>query len=297
MCFGETQTGQKTTTATANPAVSAAATNNLNFVQGLQNTGFQSYGGPQVAQFSPQQQSSFNMTNNIANNGTAPQATGLIDRYSNAGPQSVTAGKISDNMSPYMNQYVMQALAPQLHQQDLSFANARNATNATATGSGAFGDARTGIEQSNNNFNDAIAREGLIGNAYNSAFNTAIGAGAQDVANKLSADTTSGNFMEQYLQRALGGASGLENLQNQQLGVSQAQNTMGQQQTAQQQAQLTAAYNQWLMAQQYPFQTAQLMNSTIGAGGQALGGTTTTTESKPNNSGLAIGGALLGTLV
>jgi hypothetical protein len=69
---------------------------------------------------------------------------------------------------------------------------------------------------------------------------------------------------------------------------------MGQQQTAQSQANLTAMYNQWLMAQQYPFQTAQLMNSTIGAGGTALGGTTTKIEEKPNNSGLSALGSLAG---
>lgn len=294
MCFGNATTDTKTTTSQPNPAVAAAATGNLSFVNNLQNAGFQPYTGEQVAPFSPQQQSSFDMTNNIANNGTAPQATNLIDQYATSGPQHVTADTIANNMSPYMNQYVMQALAPQLHQQDLTLANNRNATNATATESGAFGDARTGIEQANNNFNDAIAREGLIGNAYNSAFNTAIGAGAQDVANNMSAQNSNANFMEQYLQRALGGATGLENLQNQQLGVAQAQNTMGQQQTAQNQAQLTAAYNQWLMAQQYPFQTAGLMNSTIGAAANAMPAGSTTTEQKPDNSGWATLGALAG---
>jgi hypothetical protein len=88
-----------------------------------------------------------------------------------------------------------------------------------------------------------------------------------------SAGTTNANLAETALNRSLGGATALEGLQNQQLGVAGAQNTMGQQQTAQQQADLTAQYNQWLMAQQYPFQTAQLMNQTVGAGSQAMPGT------------------------
>jgi len=294
MCFGNEETGRSTSTYTANPAVSGAATSNLNFVQGLQDKGFQGYGGQQVANFAPQQQSSFNMTDATANNGTGAKAGGLIDAYSTAGPQSVSAPTIQSAMSPYMNEYVMRALAPQLQQADQSWANARKATDATATGSGAFGDARTGFEQANNNFLHNVSREGMIGSAYNSAFNTAIGAGAQDVSNNMAAQGQNANFMEQYLSRALGGSQALQGLQNQQLGVAGAQNQMGQQQTAQSQANLTAMYNQWLMAQQYPFQTAQLMNSTIGAGGTALGGTTTKIEEKPNNSGLSALGSLAG---
>lgn len=292
MCFGMQDTGQKTTTSTPNPAVEAAATGNIDFVKNLQNGGFTPYSGQQVAGFSPQQQSSFDMTNAIANNGTGDAAKGLINQYSGAPAQSVSADTIANNMTPYMNQYVMQALAPQLQQSDMSWANARKATDAQATGSGAFGDARTGIEQANNNFLSNVSREGLIGNAYNQAFNTAIGAGATDVSNKLNAATTNANLSETALNRALGGATALQGLQNQQLGVAGAQNTMGAQQTAQQQAQLTAQYNQWLMAQQYPFQTAQLMNQTVAAGSGAMPATQTTTSSAPDNSGLALLGSL-----
>jgi hypothetical protein len=72
---------------------------------------------------------------------------------------------------------------------------------------------------------------------------------------------------------------------------------MGQQQTARSQADLTAAYNQWLMAQQYPFQTAGLVNSTVNAGAAAMPASTTTTESKPDNSGWALGGTLLSAFI
>lgn len=296
MCFGNEQTGQKVSTYQADPAVSSAANSNLSFVQGLQNKGFTPYTGQQVANFAPQQQQSFDMTGATAGNDTASASRNLINNYAGAGPQSVSAPTIASAMSPYMNQYVMNALAPQLQQSDMSWAKARQATDAQATGSGAFGDARTGIEQANNNFLSNVAREGLIGNAYNNAFNTAIGAGAQDVSNNMAAQGQTGNFMEQYLQRALGGSQALQGLQNQQLGVAGQVNQMGQQQTAQNQANLTAQYNQWLMAQQYPFQTAQLMNSTIGAGSGALQGTKTDTSYAPNNAGFAIGGALLGSL-
>lgn len=241
------------------------------------------------------------MTNSVAGNGTAPQATGMINNYAQAPASSVSASPISSAMTPYMNQYVMQALAPQLQQMDTANAATNQATNAQATGSGAYGDARTGIQQANNSFNQNVQREGVIGNAYNNAFNTAIGAGAQDVSNNLNAQTTNANLNETALNRSLGGANALEGLQNQQLGVAGAQNATGSQQTAQSQANLTAQYNQWLMAQQYPFQTGQLLNQTTSAGAQAMPASTQSTTQQPNNSGLALlgtlGGAALGSFV
>lgn len=297
MCFGDAQT-TKTTTAQVDPAVRAAATGNIDFVQNLRDQGFTPYGGQQVANFSPQQQQSFGMVGGIAGDQTAPRADQMISNYAGAPAQSVQANSIASQMSPYMNQYVMQALAPQLQQFDMQAAKTRAATDATATGSGAFGDARTGIEQSQNAFLNNVSRQGLIGNAYNQAFNTAIQAGGQDVTNQMNAQNLTGQFGEQALQRSLGGAQALEGLQNQQLGVAGAVNQMGQQQTAQNQANLTSQYNQWLMSQQYPFQTAQLMNQTTGMGASALPAGQTSVESKPDNSGLSLlgglGGALLG---
>lgn len=297
MCFGMSETSEKTSTSTANPAVANAATGNLQFVQDLQNKGFSPYTGQQVAGFSPQQQASFGLTDAIVGNGTGDAAKGMIGNYAGAPAQSVSTGTIASGMSPYMSQYVESALKPQLAAYDINANNQQKATNAQATGSGAFGDARTGIETAQNNFLSNMGREGLIGSAYNTAFNTAIGASAQDQANKLAMGTTNANLAETALNRSLGGANALQGLQNQQLGVAQAQNQMGQQQTAQDQAKLTAQYNQWLMAQQYPLQTAQLMNQTIGAGATAMPASTTTTESKPDNSGLALAGSLGGALL
>jgi hypothetical protein len=293
VCFGNQTTGTKTSTATANPAVSNAATSNLNFVQGLQDKGFQGYQGQQVADISPGQQGTIDAATGIANNGTGAQASGLINSYASAPAQSVSSNSIASNMSPYMNQYLMEALAPQLRQMDISNAATNANTNATATGSGAFGDARTGIEQANNAFNQNVQREGVIGNAYNQAFNTAISAGAQDSSNQLAAANANAGYNESALARQLGGANALQNLQTQQLGTQTTANTLNQQDTAQSQAKLTAAYNQWLMAQQYPFQTAQLMNSTTQTASGAMPASTTTTEAKPDNSGYALGGALL----
>jgi hypothetical protein len=291
VCFGNAQTSTQTTTPSS--AVTSAANSNLGFVNNLQSQGFQPYTGQQVANLAPAQQATIDATQKIANNGTGTQASNLIGGYASAPAQNVSANSISSNMSPYMNQYVMQALAPQLQQMQIANAATNNATNAQATGSGAYGDARTGIQQANNSFNQNVAQEGLIGSAYNSAFNTAIGAGAQDSANQLSAANANAGYNETALNRSLGGATALEGLQTQQQGVQTTANTAAQQDTAEQQAQLTAQYNQWLMAQQYPFQTSGLADSAISAANPANPTTTTTTQ--PDNSGYAILGAALGT--
>jgi hypothetical protein len=297
MCFGMATTNQTNTSSTANPAVAANATSNLGFVQNLQNQGFQGYTGQQVASLAPAQQATINAGQSIANNGTGAAATGMIDNYAGAPAQSVSSNSIASNMSPYMNQYVMNALAPQLQQMDTANAATNQATDAQATGSGAFGDARTGIQQSNNAFNQNVQREGVIGNAYNSAFNTAIGAGAQDSSNQLAAANANAGYAETALNRSLGGANALEGLQTQQQGVQTTANSLAGQDTQNSQAGLTAQYNQWLMAQQYPFQTAQLMNQTTAAGAQAMPASTSSQTQQPNNSGLAIGGAILGSII
>lgn len=297
MCFGSSQTSSTTTTPTPNAAVANAATSNLGFAQNLQNNGFQAYTGQQVAPLAPAQQQSIDATEGIANNGTGSAATGMIDNYASAPAQSVSANSIASNMSPYMNQYVMQALAPQLQQMNTANAATNQATDAGATEAGAYGDARTGIQQATNQFNENVQQEGVIGNAYNSAFNTAIGAGAQDSANQLSAANANAGYNETALNRSLGGASALEGLQTQQQGAQGAANTMAGQDTANSQANLTAQYNQWLMAQQYPFQTSQLLAQDTSAGAQAMPPSTTATTTAPNNSGWAILGSLAGSLL
>ena len=305
MCFGNTETTKKdeTTQTRSLPSwVTNAAQSNLNFAQGLQNTGFQPYTGQQVANFSPQQQQSFGLGSDLAA-GVQPyvgNAGSWINNYANAGPQSVQADTIASRMSPYMSQYVMQALAPQLEAQNQQFAGQNKAWDANATMAGAFGDTSWGLGKTNLTNQQDIARSGLIGNAYQNAFNTAIGAGAQDVANNLNAQTTNANFGETALGRQLSGANALY---GQGTGATNLLNTLGGQQTQQQQANLNALYNQWQLAQQYPYQNLQAMNSALGAaaGASPITTTGTTTSSAPNNSGWGmlgtIGGTALGALV
>jgi hypothetical protein len=286
-------------TPTPNAAVANAATSNLNtaaqMTSGTPNNTYGSqYSGELVSPLSAGQQGTINAGTGIANNGTGATASNLIGSYASAPAQSVSSNSIASNMSPYMNQYVMQALAPQLQQMDTANAATNQATDAQATASGAYGDSRTGIQQSTNAFNQNVAKEGVIGNAYNSAFNTAIGAGAQDSANQLTAGTTNANLQETALSRELAGANAQEGLQTQQLGAQTTANTLNAQDTAQSQAALTAQYNNWLQAQQSGTAGLTAANQTVAAGSTAMPASTSTVNTQPNNSGYALLGSLLG---
>lgn len=252
-----------------------AGQSNLDFAKSLQTQGFTPYSGQQVAGFSPQQMQSFGLATGLSD-GISPyagQSGALLSSYANAGPQNVSADTIASRMSPYMSQYVQQALTPQLQMQDQQFATQNKGVDSAATMAGAFGDTGWGQLRGSTTQAQNAARAGLIGNAYNSAFNTAIGAGAQDVSNNLNAQNTNASLAETALGRQLAGGNALY---NQGTGAANLTNQFGGQQTAQQQAQLNALFNQWQMAQQYPFQTTQLMNQTLGATGGIAPKTNTT---------------------
>jgi hypothetical protein len=307
MCFGSapsqsTQSNSATTSAyTPSPYLTSAAQSNLGYAQNLQSTGFTPYTGQQVAQFAPQQQQSFGMGSSVAN-AVSPNVQlagqGLTNYLNSATNEpTVSPETISSQMSPYMNQYVNLALQPQLQAQQAQQAQNQQLMQGQATSAGAFGDPRANMLQLQQQQNNTLANQSLVGNAYNSAFNTAIGAGAQDVSNNLQGQVANAGLYNTGLANQL---SGVNAAYNQGTGATNLLNTLGGQQTAQSQAGLNAAYNQYLMAQQYPFQTTQLMNQTIGASVPASPSTGVTqstgnsTTSAPNNSGLGMLGSLFG---
>lgn len=270
-----TQSGTGTTTGSnlsnVLPAwLQSAAQQNVTAAQNLQNTGFQPYTGQMVANFSPQQLASFGLGNGIAG-AVSPNiqlaGTGLSSYLNNATNQpTVTPQTISSQMSPYMNQYVGMALAPQIAAAQNQQTLGQQQTQGQATSAGAFGDPRATMLQQNQQLINNLSNQGLIGNAYNSAFNTAIGAGAQDVANNLQGQVTNAGLFNTGLANQLAGVNAAY---NQGTGATNMLNTLGQQQTAQQQANLNALYQQYLMAQQYPFLTSQNLNQALGGAAAA----------------------------
>jgi hypothetical protein len=296
MCFGNNQqTQQQTSVATPNPAVASAANQNLTFAQNLQNTGFTPYTGQTVAAFNPQQEASFTGANTIQG-AVAPTlnsaTTGLNNYMTGAASQpTVNPETISSQMSPYMNQYVSQALQPQITNLNNQEALQSQLTQGQATSAGAFGDPRATMLQQNQNAANSVQEQGMVGNAYNAAFNTAIGAGAQDVSNNLQGQVTNAGLYNTGLGEQLTGADAILGANSSATGL---QNTYGAQQTAASQAALNAQYQNYLLGEQYPFLTNTAMNQSEVAGATALPASTMATTEAPNNAGYGILGSLLG---
>jgi hypothetical protein len=221
------------------------------------------YQGDQVAPLTSTQQAGIaqgtaNATNPaITNNfATAENQTAQI------GGQQLTPNAVSAWMSPY----VEQALQPQL--QDIQRQGAQTALgiNSNATGAGAFGDARQGVELGENDRNTAQLLSNAEGAGYGNAFNSAVGA-AQNAfgqnasvglqsANQLGALTTQGEATGETAANDLLNYGGVQQNENQQS--------------------LTAAYNNFINQQQYPINMLNLQTSTTA--GQPLQMTNSTTS-------------------
>ena len=275
----------------------------MSHAENLANQPYNPYSGPRVADFSNLQNTGFDVAaGGVAQDNPYYQTSAdYINNYATGASPNVTPNTISSQMSPYMNQFVGMALAPQVEAQNQQFAAQNRNLDAAATSSGAYGDARAGIEAANLTNQQNIARQGLIGSAYTNAFNTAIGAGAQDVGNQLQSGMFNAQMQQAGLGRQLTGAQALQQLYGTNLadianryGLS-AQ--AGGQQQQQAQAQLNVPYSNYLAAQQWPFLTAQNLNQAIGAGTGVFKPAEQQVTSAPDNSGYAmlggIGGAIL----
>ncbi|MDE2101788.1 MAG: hypothetical protein KGL39_31365 [Patescibacteria group bacterium] len=280
--------GSNTTTTTNgttwSPTPQAADAYNalLSRAQGVASTPYQAYTGELVAPFNAQQ--NLGVANINANANFAQpyiqQAAGLASSAANP----ITAQQIAAYQNPY-TQSVVNAT-----QQQFNLQNAQQAqgVNSNAIAQGAYGGNRVGVAQANlanaQQTAQAPVIAGLYSNSYQQGVNTAL---AEQQAQAQGAYSL-GNLGVAGQNAALTGASA-------QFGAGTAQ-----QQT--QQAQDTAAYNQYLQALGFPYQQTQWLAGLETGVGSQLGGTQTgtssTTQPAPNPWGqaLGVGTTLLGFL-
>ena len=208
-----------------------------------------------VAQFSPLQNQSFYGAQGLQTPGQYGQATGAAGMGT---MQGLTAGNqlAQQSTNPYavgayMNPYIQNALNPALQLSNQSYGMQGAAQQGAATQAGAFGGSRNALMQGLNQQNQMLANNQLIGNAYNTAYGN-----AQNQMNTVA------NVGLQGAQTGITGAGQLANIGSQQLAGQQSnlgiQNQYGQQQTAQQQAVINQAMQNYQTGQQYPW--TQLTN-------------------------------------
>lgn len=115
----------------------------------------------------------------------------------NAGNTFGAAGAQTFNnadVGSYMNPYAQAALQPQLQQMQTQLGQQQQQINASATGAGAFGDARQGVASALANQQGNQAMANVEAQGMNSAYQSAQQAFQQDQANKLNAYNMGGQL-------------------------------------------------------------------------------------------------------
>jgi len=232
---------------------------------------YQQYQGEQVAQFTPLQQSSYNNASLMQTSPQLAQGTSLAGQAGLAGlntqytfnPSNFSTADAQSLMNPYLNA----SLAPQLAIQQQLQGAAQQTQNAQATQAGAFGGSRFGVQNAATNLNNQLSNQNLIGNAYNTAFNNA--QQQYNTQNQLNAQQQQfgANLGMQGLNTALSAANTMgtlgNNQYNQNLGIIGLQNQLGGQQQQQIQNVDNTQYQNFLNAQNYPYQQLNFMSNLI----------------------------------
>jgi len=269
---------------------------------------YQVYGQPRIAGFSPLQQQA---QAGAAALGPTQQTAQASDIASAAGLGALgtqyQAGRFSGGMfSPYaaqayMSPYIESALAPQMELLNRQYGQQAAQNAAQATQAGAFGGSRYGIQQAQNQLNQNLATQNLLGQGYNTAYQQAQQQFNADMARRLQAQQLGeqsrqfgANLGLQGLQTGLQAAGTLGTLGQQQLAQQQAaiqaQATAGQQQQALQQKSLDTAYQDYLTQLNYPYQQLSYMSNLVR--GTPMGMSTTSQVYQPGPTGVQTLGAL-----
>lgn len=215
---------------------------------------YQTYNAPRIAGFSPMQEQSFQGAANLA-----PSQAGTAGQFLAAGAgvgamnQGVFGGR---EAAQYMNPYLQQSLAPQIELMQRQQAQQGAQMAGQATQAGAFGGSRFGLAQAQQNLNNQLAQQNLIGQGYNTAYQQAAQQYNADQARRL-----------QGFQTGLQAAGTLGQLGAQEFGQQQSaiglQNQLGAQQQALQQQGLDQAYQEFLNQQNYPYKQLGFMSDLL----------------------------------
>jgi len=243
---------------------------------------YMQYQGDRTAQFTPLQQQAFQ---NAALMQTAPQqqagtaiageaGLGALNTGYTYNPYQSQSFTAPGTAQQYMNPYLNASLAPQLAIQQQLQGAAQQTQNAQAAQAGAFGGSRAGVQAAATNLNNQLSNQNLIGQGYNTAYNNAMQQFNTEQGQALNAaqlNAQQGQFGAnlglQGLNTALQSANTLGTLGNQQFSqnvdINQLQNAAGTQQQQQAQNILNNQYQDYLNAQNYPYQQMGFMSDII----------------------------------
>jgi len=274
---GSKQTTQQTQTNTINPESMALLKNNYATAQQNAASLGTPYTGQLTAGFTPTQLQAQGILSSVATNPlygqTANAATAGAQDILNSNPLSAA------DLQTYMNPFQSSVIDASINENERARQIAQNQINAQNAAGGAFGGSRSGV--ANALTNEAYDRNNQTNIANLNAANYTQAQNASLAAKNL----------------GLNAATTTANLNNNALGVASTQGgilgAVGDAQQAQNQAELSAAYQNWLTGKQLTLQQQNILNSALGMiPVQQTVNTNGTTETK-SNPGL---GGILGSL-
>lgn len=239
----------------------------------------QQYQGNIVAGFTPQQQAAFGNIN--AAQGAYQPYFNSSQNLINQGTQGYTPTQFSQGaVQQYESPYTQDVINSTMANINQNNAEQQSSLQGNAIAKGAWGGDRADLARNDLARQQNLASQQTIAGLENQNYSQALGqfnqqnqTGLQSAA--LGAQTS---LQGAGLQGAMGNYA-----QANQLGEAQAQLSAGTLQQQLSQAQLNVPYQQFLQAQQYPFQTTQWLSGIDTGLGSQMGGTSSTTQ--PNQSG------------
>lgn len=243
-------------------------------------TPLQQYQGNIVAGFTPEQQTAFNNINS-AQGAYQPyfnNSQNLINQGTQGyTPTQFSQGAISQYESPYTQDVINSTMA-NINQNN---AEQQSALQGNAIAKGAWGGDRADLARNDLARQQNLASGQTIAGLENQNYSQALG--QFNAQNQLGLQSAALGDQTKLQGAGLQGAMG-NYAQANQLGEANAQLGAGTLQQQLGQAQLNVPYQQFLQAQQYPFQTTQWL-SAIDTGLGSNSGSTTTTQ-QPSSGGL-----------
>lgn len=268
--------GSNTTTSTSAPAPAAMAAYQslLDRAQGVAGQPYQAYTGELTAPMNAQQ--NLGVGNINQNAGFAQPFIAQGADYANRAAQYLSPEDIARYQNPY-TQGVVNATQAQFDRQN---AQAQERLKGSAIAQGALGGNRANIAAADLGYQQQLGQAPVIAGLYNQSYNSGLQAAQQQQQNLGNAAYSLGNLGVAGQNAALTGAGA-------QLGAGSLQ-----QQTEQQK--LAALYQQFQIAQAFPYQQTQWLAGIDTGVGSQLGGTSSTTAPAPNPLAQYAGVGLLG---
>jgi hypothetical protein len=269
---------------------------------------FVPYTGDRVAGLNQDQTTAFQQIRNLISGAPKVLDESLAGArtYANAPAQNIETERVVDEggrlgaISDYFNPYTEQALQPAIRKIMEAADQQRKQIGASATSSGAFGDARHGIMEGVLNRDTSQVIGDTSSQFFKSAFDSAMANRSTDLNRFLQADTTDANFDEQGLQRGFTGSGAVldraNSDQQRQLQAIQALLSGGTQQQGNVQAGLDADYGEFLRKQGWDASLIDTLAKALGAAPYQKTQTTTQDGGK-DNSLIGLGGSVAGSVL